>query len=275
MYRISIGAGLPLRETPQRDSTVLEKLERGRCVEVVETRVKDDRVRARCLFPQLPQGGGGTPDQKQTKSVQTGWISLVNTLTGASSASPVPLGVYVAVAESGCIVTEGVRLDSTEKGTISNGSCFEVVATRLEEGLVRGLITSGGHVTLFVLNDASSNKVEAMDGKKDPDGGRMFAMPVPLGTYQVLQNGLSVTSGLSRNSPVITKLKLDACAEIAETRVDGARVRGRITAVGYDGVAKEASGWISLFEPTQRWAKIVCFKGGKPMQNERKGLGGT
>jgi hypothetical protein len=262
VYRISFGAGLPLRETPERDSAVVDKLERGRCVEVVETTVKGDRVRARCLVPPLPQDGD---DQKKPARFQSGWISLLNALTGASGASPVPLGAYVAVAEGGCTITEGGRLDSKEKGTLNPGSCIEVVATRIEEGTVRGLIAAGGHVTLFVLNGASTNQLAAVGGTKNPDGGRMFAMPVPLGTYQVVQNGLSVTTGLSMNSAVSMKLKVNACAEIAETRVEGGRVRGRLTAVGYGGVAKEVNGWMSLFEPTQRWAKIVCFKGGKPI----------
>mmetsp|Transcript_9045 Transcript_9045/g.18123 ORF Transcript_9045/g.18123 Transcript_9045/m.18123 type:complete len:950 (-) Transcript_9045:85-2934(-) len=264
VYRISFGAGLPLRETPERDSAVLDKLERGRCVEVVETTVKGDRVRARCLVPPLSQEGDDQPGKKPAR-FQSGWISLLNALTGASGASPVPLGAYVAVAEGGCVITEGGRLDSKEKGTLNPGSCIEVVATRIEEGTVRGLIAAGGHVTLFVLNGVSTNRLAAMGGTKNPDGGRMFAMPVPLGTYQVVQNGLSVTTGLSMNSPVSMKLKVNACAEIAETRVEGGRVRGRLTAVGYGGVAKEVSGWMSLFEPTQRWAKIVCFKGGRPI----------
>jgi len=264
VYRISFGAGLPLRETPERDSAVLDKLERGRCVEVVETTVKGDRVRARCLVPPLPQEGDDQPGKKPAR-FQSGWISLLNALTGASGASPVPLGAYVAVAEGGCVITEGGRLDSKEKGTLNPGSCIEVVATRIEEGTVRGLIAAGGHVTLFVLNGASPNQLAAVGGTKNPDGGRMFAMPVPLGTYQVVQNGLSVTTALSMNSPVSMKLKVNACAEIAETRVEGGRVRGRLTAVGYGGVAKEVNGWMSLFEPTQRWAKIVCFKGGRPI----------
>lgn len=268
VYRISFGAGLPLRETTERDSAVLDKLARGRCVEVVETTVKGDRVRARCLVPPLPTQEGDDPGKKPAR-FQSGWISLLNALTGASGASPVPLGAYVAVAEGGCVITEGGSLDSKEKGTLNPGSCMEVVATRIEEGTVRGLIAAGGHVTLFLLNGAaaSTNRLASIGGAKNSDGGRMFAMPVPLGTYQVVQNGLAVTSGLSMNSPVSMKLKVNACAEIAETRVEGGRVRGRLTAVGYGGVAKEVYGWMSLFEPTQRWAKIVCFKGGRPISS--------
>jgi hypothetical protein len=139
VYRISFGAGLPLRETPERDSAVVDKLERGRCVEVVETTVKGDRVRARCLVPPLPQEGD---DQKKPARFQSGWISLLNALTGASGASPVPLGAYVAVAEGGCTITEGGRLDSKEKGTLNPGSCIEVVATRIEEGTQWSLFES-------------------------------------------------------------------------------------------------------------------------------------
>lgn len=170
VYRITFSAGLPLRETPERDSLVLDKLERGRCVEVVETQVKGDRVRARCIVPPMPNEDGVV-----TGKFQSGWISLLNAMTGASGAQPVPLGAYVAVAESGCVITEGGRLDSKVRGNLSPGSCIEVVATRIEEGVVRGLIAAGGHVTLFVPS-GRSNRASA-----NRDGGRMFAMPVPLG----------------------------------------------------------------------------------------------
>jgi hypothetical protein len=255
VYRINFGAGLPLRETTERDSLVLDKLERGRCVEVVETQVKGDRVRARCIVPPMPGSDTGG-------RFQSGWISLLNAMTGASGAQPVPLGAYVAVAESGCAVTEGGRLDSKVKGSLAPGSCIEVVATRIEEGVVRGLIAAGGHVTLFV---PSGRGGAATAGGKSQDGGKMFAMPVPLGTYQVIKNGLEVTTGISSLSPVSIKLKQEACAEIVETRVEDGRVRGRMSAVGYSGVSKEARGWINLFEPTCRWAKIVCFQGGRPI----------
>jgi hypothetical protein len=254
VYRITFSAGLPLRETPERDSLVLNKLERGRCVEVVETQVKGDRVRARCIVPPMPNEDGIVAGK-----FQSGWISLLNAMTGASGAQPVPLGAYVAVAESGCVITEGGRLDSKVRGNLSPGSCIEVVATRIEEGVVRGLIAAGGHVTLFV----PTGKTDRAGTQRD--GGRMFAMPVPLGTYQIIQNGVNITTGISSASPVSVKLKQDACAEIVETRVEDGRVRGRISAVGYGGISKEARGWIDLFEPTCRWAKIVCFQGGRPI----------
>jgi hypothetical protein len=254
VYRITFSAGLPLRQTPERDSLVLDKLERGRCVEVVETQVKGDRVRARCIVPPMPNEEGVSGGK-----FQSGWISLLNAMTGASGAQPVPLGAYVAVAESGCVITEGGRLDSKVKGNLSPGSCIEVVATRIEEGVVRGLIAAGGHVTLFVPTGKTDR------GGVQREGGRMFAMPVPLGTYQIIRNGVEVTTGISSSSPVSVKLKLDACAEIVETRVEDGRVRGRMSAVGYGGVSKEAKGWINLFEPTCRWAKIVCFQGGRPI----------
>lgn len=257
VYRITFSAGLPLRETTERDSLVLDKLERGRCVEVVETQVKGDRVRARCIVPPVPNEDG-TCNTVGGK-FQSGWISLLNAMTGASGAQPVPLGAYVAVAESGCVITEGGRLDSKVRGNLSPGSCIEVVATRIEEGVVRGLIAAGGHVTLFV----PTGRTDRSGAQRE--GGRMFAMPVPLGTYQIIQNGVNITTGISSASPVSVKLKQDACAEIVETRVEDGRVRGRISAVGYGGISKEARGWIDLFEPTCRWAKIVCFQGGRPI----------
>ena len=274
VYRINFGGGLPLRETPERDSAVLGKLDRGQCVEVVQTQVKGDRVRARVI---VPDEDGEANKMKFT----SGWISLLNALTGSSGASPVPLGAYVVVAEPGCVITEGGRLDSKVKGNLVPGSCMEVVATRMEEGVVRGLIDGGGHVTLFMPAGKNRSGISSTsdNGRKNADGGRMFAMPVPLGTYQIIQNGLSVTSGISSTSSILMKLQLNATAEIIETRVENGRVRGRICAVinedgsrvvGYErssssnGSAGEACGWINLFEPNMRWAKIVCFKGGRP-----------
>jgi len=290
VYRINFGGGLPLRKTPERDSTVIGKLDRGRCVEVVQTQVKGDRVRARVIVPNLPQkeedgesninSGGGNKKASRVMKFTSGWISLLNALTGSSGASPVPLGAYVVVAEPGCVITEGGRLDSKVKSTLVPGSCMEVVATRMEEGVVRGLIASGGHVTLFVPPDSSRKNTAATtsdnNSRKNADGGRMFAMPVPLGTYQIIHSGLTVTTGIESTSSIVMKLQLNATAEVTETRVENGRVRGRICAVvnedgsrvvGYEKASgsDNASGWINLFEPNQRWAKIVCFKGGRPV----------
>ena len=167
VYRITFSAGLPLRENPERDSLLFEELEEGRCVEVVETQVKDKRVRARCIVPPMHGVLGG--------KFQSGWISLLNVITGASGAQLVPLGAYIAVAESGCVITGGGKLDSRKKGKLTQGSCMEVVATRIEEGAVRGLIATGGHVTLFI----PKRRIDRA-GIQGEDG-RIFAMPVPLG----------------------------------------------------------------------------------------------
>ena len=290
VYRVNFSGGLPLRETSERDSPVLGKLERGRCVEVVQTLVKGDRVRARVIVPNLPShddgggdGGGGRPQLKFTR----GWISLLNALTGSSGAALVPLGAYVVVAEPGCVITEGGRLDSKVKGKLVPGSCMEVVATRMEEGVVRGLIEdSGGHVTLFAPPRGSPN-ANANNGRTKPDAGRMFAMPVPLGTYRILQNDLAVTSGISASSPILARLQQKVTVEVIETRVEEGRVRGRICSTERQLTASIASattgsqsssvvnGWINLFEPNQRWAKIVTFKGGRPVQGSGGGLQST
>jgi len=281
VYRINFGAGLPLRETSERDSVVLGKLERGRCVEVVQTQVKGDRVRARVMVPQTEEemSESGAPNHGGINYTY-GWISLLNAMTGSSGASPVPLGAYVVVAEPGCVITESGRLNSKVKSTLIPGSCMEVVATRIEEGVVRGLIAAGGHVTLFIPPGSrlNNNLGDPGSGRKNGDGGRMFAMPVPLGTYQIIQKGLSVTSGISSRSQTIMKLQLNANAEVVETRVEDGRVRGRICAVINEdgsrvvghGQSGEINGWINLFEPNQRWAKIIVFRGGRPVGTGQK-----
>jgi len=279
VYRISFIGGLPLRETPDRDSALIDKLDRGRCVEVVQTQIKGDRVRARVIVPDISQDEDLDSNGDVQIKYTSGWISLLNALTGASGASPVPLGAYVVVAEQGCVITEGGRLKSKVKGSFVPGSCIQVVATRMEEGIVRGLIASGGHVTLFVppgAKQGSSATTRASGGRSKenkPDGGRMLAMPVPLGTYQIIRGGLSVTSCIASTSSILMKLPLDATVEITETCVDNGRVRGRVcAAMNKDGSRPNcsgsngtATGWINLFDPNQRWAKIVCFKGWRPV----------
>jgi len=297
VYRIKFRGHLPLRETPERDSAVLRKLDRGQCVEVVQTQVKGDRVRARIMF--MEDNEEDNTDEKKVKKSTSGWISLLNALTGSSGASPVPLGAYVVVAEPGCTITEGGRLDSKIKGKLVPGSCMEVVATRMEEGVVRGLLEGGGHVTLFSPPRANGNVSAATNNanasssnltRKNADGGKMNAMPVPLGTYQIVQSNLYVTTAISSTSSIVMKLQMNARAEVIETRVEDGRVRGRICGVvnedgtrvvgyekgmmsgtssssgnGVSSTSESASGWINLFEPNQRWAKIVRFKGGKPV----------
>jgi len=260
VYRINFGDGLPLLETPERDSAVLSKLHRGRCVEVVQTQVTGDRVvRARVIVPQSQDN----EDVNKLVKFTSGWISLLN-----AGASPVPLGAYVVVAdEPGCVITEGGRLDSKVKGTSVPGSCMEVVSTRMEEGVVRGLIASGGHVTLFV--PPRTNHVSFDDGTngggsgriKADNGGQMFGMPVPLGTYQIIQDALTVTISIASNSSLVTRLGLNATVEIIETHVedrsgDGSRVRGLLLVKNEDNNGSRppssgamiSGGWITLFE---------------------------
>ena len=98
VYRINFSAGLPMRETPDRDSTLLDSLRRGQCVEIVETIVKLDRVRARVIVPDLPNGTEEEEEEKSTSgrgrslvgTSKSGWISLLNAVTGSAGASPVP-----------------------------------------------------------------------------------------------------------------------------------------------------------------------------------------
>jgi hypothetical protein len=306
VYRIYFSGGLPLRATSERDSELYYKLECGRCVEVVETDINGDRVRARVIVPDSPLRGDHDEEEASANArrfrgpgtSRSGWISLLNALTGSSGASPVPLGAYVVVAEpGGCIVTEGGGIFSKVKYKLPPGSCMEIVATRIESGLVRGLIDGGGHVTLFVpprmkmsaraSGDNDRDSIGA-EGRKSDDGGTMLAMPVPLGTYQIVRSGLSVTLGMSSNSSIITKLPSKSMAEVVETCVEHERVRGRICSVVNEdgtrvvvecehrggsvsiassvGMGADASGWIDLFEKNQRWAKIVRFKGDKAVR---------
>ena len=42
---------------------------------------------------------------------------------------------------------------------------------------------------------------------------------------------------------------------------------------GSGGGGEVTNGWINLFEPNQRWAKIVTFKGGRPVSGSGGGGG--
>eukprot|EP00581_Thalassiosira_minuscula_P017615 CAMPEP_0183716172 /NCGR_PEP_ID=MMETSP0737-20130205/10166_1 /TAXON_ID=385413 /ORGANISM="Thalassiosira miniscula, Strain CCMP1093" /LENGTH=1275 /DNA_ID=CAMNT_0025945395 /DNA_START=232 /DNA_END=4059 /DNA_ORIENTATION=+ len=283
VYRISSKFGLLLREAPERDSAISGKLNRGRFVEVMQTRVRlDGAVRARVIVPQsqnnkdgseignqvgksmvvsrdkvekvagdsaidsLSQNAkNGDENGKQVDKSTSGWIDLLDAQSGTLGAKPVPLGAYVIVAdEPGCEITEGGQLDSKVKGTLLPGSCMEVVATRMEEGVIRGLIASGGHVTLFVPSRA-----------KD-----MIAMPVPLGTYQIIQDALMVSADIDSSSPFVRRLPLNANVDIVETHVEdrsteGNRVRGRY--VGSDS-SSGGGGWITLFEVRRNCMKMYA-----------------
>jgi hypothetical protein len=143
VYRVTCRDGLHVTESIECDSALMGLLEKGKYVEVIETRVYGDRVRARCIF------SPANPGEKSSH----GWISLFNTVTGSSGASALPLGSYVAWSKANCLVTEGASLYSKVQGKLSRGTLVEIVATRIEDGAVRGLISTGGHVTLLIIPD--------------------------------------------------------------------------------------------------------------------------
>ncbi|KAL7463009.1 hypothetical protein ACHAXS_003402, partial [Conticribra weissflogii] len=287
-------------------------------------------VRARCIVPyaappSIVKNGAGKVQMALSKDVEqpqkkfrSGWISLYqekgdySPLQSSSSsaaskqsdkavtnANAVPLGAYVAVSTSGCIVTEGARRDSKTKTTIAYGASMEIVATRIEfeesnafkcrcgrETLrgsvaVRGLVASGGHVTLFILPMSSSGTFESHCACGLPVQ-RIYATPVQLGTYKITHSkGVALTAEIAPNSETVTMLEQSTHVDIVETRVeDGGCVRGRVnlvrlnhsisseeTAVGDGNNATTAtkdvsiSGWVSLFEPPSYcWAQLVHKK---------------
>jgi len=228
VYQIKFGGGLSLRESPYHSSAVLGNLDKGQYIEVVQTQVKGDRVRARiCSFMDI---------NNENHEGTSGWINLLNSISGSAGSSPVPLGAYIVVAEKGGIITQGGRLDSNIKGTLDQGSCMEVTATRIEEGTVRGLIEGGGYVTLFAQ-------------------GQIYASPVPLGLYTIIHSGLYVTRTLPPTSSTLMKLQLMDSVEVIQTCVDNRIVRGRIVGVANeDGSSSSSSGtgWITMFEPNRQ-----------------------
>ncbi len=76
-------------------------------------------LRAHVIVPNLPAHDDGHDDEEEKKSVarrissgpgtsRSGWISLLNALTGSSGALPVPLGAYVVVSEPGGCMTNSL-----------------------------------------------------------------------------------------------------------------------------------------------------------------------
>jgi len=287
-------------------------------------------VRARCIVPyaappSIVKNGAGKVQATLSKDVEqpqkkfrSGWISIYQEKSDYSplqsssvsavlkqsekavtNANAVPLGAYVAVSTSGCIVTEGARRDSKTKTTIAYGASMEVVATRIEfeesnafkcrcgrETLrgsvaVRGLVASGGHVTLFILPMSSSGTFESHCACGLPVQ-RIYATPVQLGTYKITHSkGVALTAEITPNSETVTMLEQNTHVDIVETRVEeGGCVRGRVnlirlnrskpseeTADGDDSNETTTtedvsiSGWVSLFEPPSYcWAQLVHKK---------------
>lgn len=256
--------GLPLHRIPEMNrQTMVARLEFERCVEVVQTQIGRNRdfVWARVIVPNVFYQSRGYKNRRH--KFISGWIPLINAQTGSSWAAPVSLGAYVVVAdEPGCIVTEGGQLDSKEKGTIAPGSCMEVIATRMEGGVVRGLIASGGYATLFAAAKRSNNRNTAGgDGDGDEQQQSMRAMPVPLGDYKIIQNAIRVTAEVESSSTLMKRLSLNATVTITEAHVeersiDGSRVRGRLRAGG--GADEADGGWITLFEVRRNRMKMYA-----------------
>lgn len=286
--------GVPLHNTSERESAVMASntLDPGRCVEVVQTHVRADGVvMARVIVSDVASqeenrvdddNGDSNANVNRKKNMDkktsfnnfttnNGWMTLLNPRTGHTGASPVPLGAYVAVAdEPGCIVTEGGTLDSKVKGILAPGMFIEIVATRMESGVVRGLVASGGYLTLFAppgrrggraagADSVCDDKERSSSGKGSGKSTSMFAIPVPLGKYQTIQDALSVTVGIASSSSLARELALTSTIEVIETHVehgnnaDGSsnRVRGHIRFFANEEGTVDCgtnSGWITLFE---------------------------
>ena len=244
VYCVNFGRGLPVRSSPDRNSTLVGMLEKGQYVEVVETQITGDRVRARCIAAASSKG----------EKAMNGWISIFNTVTGSSSASPVPCGAYISVAQKGCTVTERGSLNSNIKSLLKRGSFVDIVSTCIEDDTVRGLISTGGYVTLIGLKRTHIKK----NGKPSSAKDEQYLMYVPTGVYKVIDpDGLPVFMGVESDSPSALDLKLDCQVIVVETCVRNERVVGRIIAVINENVRHEVHGWINLFESKRRLCKFV------------------
>ena len=164
------------------------------------------------------------------------------------------------------------------KSILPSGSCMEVDATRLEfdesENLkcdcgqessypviaVKALISLGGYATLPTHPMSKSSQCAC--GKEVVTNPRHYAEPVALGVYKIVHpDGVFLTEGIGPNTPIVTTLKQNACAEVVETRVEEGCVRGKINiflSCDLSEMGDKNTGWISLFEPPSFvWAELV------------------
>ena len=258
---------------------------------MVQTRVRsgDGVVLARVIvsstvsFQEEDKGttASGTNRTSRTKS---GWITLQNPQTSFVGATPTPLGAYVIVADddAGCVVTEGASVNSKVKGGLKPGHFTEVVATRMEDrGVVRGLLASGGYITLF---DAPKYG----KGRKITKSSTV-AMSVPVGIYQTVEDALNVTVGIAPSSLLLKRLPLSSTIDVLETHVENGsasggsssdRVRARIQVVniekqnGMDDytVSKSDEGWITVFETRRDKMRMYAHPKQQHQQQQQQQL---
>jgi len=277
VYCISSKEGALTHKSPNGSdaANIFGKIECGQYIEVLQVCGYGVATWARIKVPDVVASHQekkhlSRDEKKESMKFMSVWICLLDTRTGLSGATPVPLGTYVIIADwPGCNITEGAQLDSkNESATLTPGSIMEVVATRMEKGMVLGLTASGGYVTLFHFTSKYGNSGTQIDSnnslqQRNDDGNQIIitAIPIPLGIYQVIHGALTVTSDISSASSCQTKLALNTMVEIMETHVekgstDESRVRGRFRTTNADcgGVVHDASGnidnggWITMLE---------------------------
>jgi len=278
-------------DTPEANSNCIGTLNSGDVIEVVETkvvmmkrRVSESEglsmltsdfegirtVRARCMMT--------SDDSAYKKRFKSGWITLSeegkSDRDHSGTATPIPVGAHVVSSKEPLMSYSGSQI----KSILPSGSCMEVDATRLEfdetENVecdcgqessypviaVKALISLGGYATLSTHPMGKSSQCAC--GKEIVTNPRHYAEPVALGVYKIVQSdGVFLTEGIGPNTPIVTTLKQNACAEVVETRVEEGCVRGKIDiflSCDLSEMGDKNTGWISLFEPPSFvWAELV------------------
>lgn len=292
VYRIG-NNNVPVSDAPEADSNSIGTLNSGDVVEVLETQVvmmerkvsesknhfsvltgdfKGVRsVRARCMM---------STDNTSKKRFKSGWVTLSEEDKSygenVGTASPIPVGAHVVSSKEPLMSYSGSQI----KAILPYSSCMEVDATRLEFDesetvkcdcgqestypviAVNALISLGGYATLYTLPVGKSSPCACGQVVAKP---RHYADPVELGVYKVVHpDGIFLTEGIGPNSPIVTTLKQNACAEVIETKVEDGCVRGKINiflSCDLSEMGDKNTGWISLFEPPSFvWAELVSEK---------------
>ena len=157
-----------------------------------------------------------------------GWISLLNTSTGYSWATALPLGTYI-INDVATINIEMSRQNGTKVGELSKGQCVDVleVVHVPTEKRVRGRIASGW-ISLLNTTDGSA-----------------WATVVPVGTYITQHEATRINLGYSiPNAKQIGTLSKDQFVNVVEViHVPGEeRVRAKICLTGWISSLETAHG---------------------------------
>uniref|UniRef100_A0A7S4MX39 Uncharacterized protein n=2 Tax=Odontella aurita TaxID=265563 RepID=A0A7S4MX39_9STRA len=228
---VPLGAYKTLAQTietrhARKDSKVIDKLDPGCLVQVVQTQFvpNDKRVRAR-----LSTGG---------------WISLIDTAHARLAAVPFPPGAYRGASSSSksSRIVDPFSTPGWSSSPVHAGACVEVIETSLTKNdmSVRGRLASGGYVEIEHEPPGPTDLFPAAyPSRRNTKFAKEKFHPVHVGVYYVTAERLDahktaettiLRGGVSREADVVGTFPKMTPVEVAETVYlhRERRVRGRL-----------------------------------------------